>query len=362
MSESTPYPESIRVLVVDDSVFMQRLLRQLLQNEPGIEILDASAGGINALQRIKHLKPDVVTFSATIESSNSIQILADIERECPTPVIVLSSPSEQDNWVARKALQLGAFDFFPRPAEDESNFQTIRAALVRKILSAGQLSRQSKRLESQRTRRRLTHNTGSLSQKKLAQISLSVARVVVIGTSTGGPQALRTLFSSLPEGFPLPILVVQHMLPNFTQSLAESLHSSSGLEIREARQGDTLIPGRVLLAPADYHLELDRRGHIQLNQKPPQCGVRPSVDVTLFSAARYFKGKVLSVILTGMGQDGLEGVRFLNAAGGRCLAEHESSCVVYGMPRAIIENNLAQAVVPLEQMAAQIQHALSEWQ
>lgn len=361
MNESTAYPESIRVLVVDDSVFVQRLLRQWLQNEPGIEVLEASAGGINALHRIKHLKPDVVTLSPEVESGNGIQILEAIGRECPTPVIVLSSPSDADTQVARKALQLGAFDFFPRPVDDASQIQGVRNELVRKIRSAGQWAQQARRLESQRTHRRLSHSTGGLSQKSLADISTGVARAVVIGTSTGGPQALRTLFARLPDGFPLPILVVQHMLPNFTQSLAESLHTVSGLEIREARQGDTLMPGRVLLAPADYHMELDRRGHILLNQKPPHCGVRPSVDMTLLSAAHFFKGRVLAVILTGMGQDGLEGVRALKMAGGRCLAEHESSCVVYGMPRAIIENHLAQAVVPLDKMAEQIQRVLADW-
>ncbi|MGE3726504.1 MAG: chemotaxis-specific protein-glutamate methyltransferase CheB [Candidatus Sericytochromatia bacterium] len=361
MNESTAYPESIRVLVVDDSVFVQRLLRQWLQNEPGIEVLEASAGTINALQRIKHLKPDVVTLSPEVESGSGIQILEAIGRECPTPVIVLSSPSDSDTQVARKALQLGAFDFFPRPVENQAQIESVRNELVRKIRSAGQLAQQSRRLESQRTNRRLARTTGGLSQKSLAQISTGVARAVVIGTSTGGPQALRTLFARLPDSFPLPILVVQHMLPNFTQSLAESLQTDSGLEIREARQGDTLVPGRVLVAPADYHMELDRRGHIQLNQKPPQCGVRPSVDITLLSASRYFKGRVLAVILTGMGQDGLEGVRALKEAGGRCLAEHESSCVVYGMPRAIIENHLDHGVVPLPQMAEQIQRLLSDW-
>lgn len=361
MNESTASPESIRVLVVDDSVFVQRLLRQWLHNEPGIEVLEASAGTINALQRIKHLKPDVVTLSPDAESGTGIEILEAIARECPTAVIVLSSASDSDTLVARKALQLGAFDFFPRPIENQAQTQNRRHELVRKIRSAGQWVQQSRRLESQRTNRRLVHTTGGLSQQSLAQISTSVARAVVIGTSTGGPQALRTLFASLPDSFPLPILVVQHMLPNFTQSLAESLHTASGLEIREARQGDTLMPGRVLVAPADYHMELDRRGHVQLNQKPPHCGVRPSVDITLFSATRYFKGRVLAVILTGMGQDGLEGVRALNEAGGRCLAEHESSCVVYGMPRAIIEHHLAHGVAPLPQMAEQIQRLLSDW-
>lgn len=361
MSEQTPYPDAIRVLVVDDSLFVQRMLRQLLQDEPDIEVLDASVGGINALQRIKHLKPDVVTLSAE-EVSGSIQILEAIDRECPIPVIILSSQSDQAQQVVRKALQLGAYDLFPRPVPEQGDaLLQVREELVRRIRSAGQLSRQSRRLASQRVRPRLSHASDGLTQKALGQIATSAAKLVVIGSSTGGPQALHTLFSTLPAGFPLPILVVQHMLPNFTQSLAKSLHTSSALEIREARQGDVLVPGRVLLAPADFHMELDRRGRIVLNQKPPHCGVRPAVDITLISATQYFQGRVLGVILTGMGQDGLEGIRHLRQAGGRCLAEDASTCVVYGMPRAVIENQLADSVAPLHQIADQMQRLLIEW-
>ncbi|PIQ25821.1 chemotaxis response regulator protein-glutamate methylesterase [bacterium (Candidatus Blackallbacteria) CG17_big_fil_post_rev_8_21_14_2_50_48_46] len=360
MSKQASYPDAIRVLVVDDSVFAQRILRQLLQNEPGIEVLDTPASGINALQRVKHLKPDVITLSAE-EETQILQILTQIDSECPTPVIVLSSQTDQTQEVARKALQLGAYDLFPRPNSDnELELQKLRSELIRKIRSAGQLSRQSKRLALQRSRPRLKTQT-TLSQKALAKMTTGVAKAVVIGTSTGGPQALHSLFSELPAGFPLPILVVQHMLPNFTQSLAESLHAVSALEIREARQGDILMPGRVLVAPANYHMELDRRGRIELNQKPPHCGVRPAVDMTLISASRFFQGKVLGVILTGMGQDGLEGIRALHEAGGRCLAEEASSCVVYGMPRAIIENHLADEIAPLPQIAHRIQYLLSEW-
>lgn len=359
MSEQPACPEVIRVLVVDNSLFVQRLLRQILQNEPDIEVLDATAGTINALERIKHLKPDVVTLS-TEEASDSIQILEAIDRECPIPVIVLNSHPDPSQQIACQALQRGAYDLFPRPlGQQEDELNLLRQELVRRIRSAGQLSRQSRRLALQRTRS--LKQTRELSTQDLGQLATSVAKLVVIGASTGGPQALHTLFAALPANFPLPILVVQHMLPNFTQSLAKSLHTISALQIREARHGDVLIPGRVLLAPADFHMEIDRRGRIALNQKPLHCGVRPAVDMTLISASQYFQGRVLGVILTGMGQDGLEGIRYLRQAGGRCLAEDASTCVVYGMPRAIIENQLADSVAPLHLMADRIQRMLIEW-
>ncbi len=333
------YP--IRVLIVDDSAFIRHTLAKHLEADPNITVVGRASDGLDALAQIQAIKPDVVTLDVEMPRMDGLTALRRIMAECPTPVVMLSAHTQQGARSTIQALMRGAVDFVPKPATNTSIQNVIRELIAKvKIAAITPASPHA------------THPTAPLVliDKVKPQSLRKGDHVVVIGASTGGPRALRQIISDLPGDLPAAIVMVQHMPPSFTRALAQRLDEGSSLTVREAKDGDRLARGLALLAPGNYHLEIDGR-RVSLNQAPRRNGVRPAADVSMESAAAHYGAAVIGVVLTGMGSDGTLGARSIKAEGGMVIAEHESTSAVYGMPRSVIEANLADQVVPLPQVA-----------
>jgi two-component system, chemotaxis family, protein-glutamate methylesterase/glutaminase len=332
----------IRILIVDDSAFVRYNLSRGLETDPELKVVGSVQNGLEALRNMEKLKPDVVILDVEMPEMDGLTTLKRIMAECPTPVIMFSGLTQQGARTTVQALMRGAFDFVPKP-EDRFGLSTVIEALKIKVKAAktGQLVT----LQS--------HQTSPLMSPSKAgpQSFRNEDTLVVIGASTGGPRALQQLLSALPADLPAAILITQHMPAGFTRSLAQRLNEISSLRVQEAVSGDRLARGLVLLAPGDFHLTVTKSGQVRLDQSPRRHHVRPAADVTMESAAQHYGSAVIGMILTGMGTDGAEGAAQIKAAGGRVIAEHESSSVVYGMPRSVVEAGLADRVVPLSAMA-----------
>jgi len=347
-SENT---QTIRVLVVDDSAFMRLSISRGLDALPGIEVVGTARDGEDALEQVLRLAPDVVTLDIEMPRLNGLGALRRIMAESPRPVIMLSSLTTEGSSETMQALVLGAVDFVAKPV-NRANVTAVMDELAEKIRSTvharlpapyqpGLPAQQPSRArEGKPTRGLLKHD-----------------RIVLIGSSTGGPRALNTVIPSLPADLRAAVLVVQHMPAGFTRSLAERLDNQSNLRVKEAEPGDRPEVGLVLLAPGGFHMTIDETGTIGLNKNPPVHGVRPAVDVTLASLVKKYGPAVISVILTGMGNDGTNGSALVHNAGGRVIAEDASTCVVYGMPRSVVEAGIVDEVVPLPEIARAITQA-----
>ncbi|MHB8992426.1 MAG: protein-glutamate methylesterase/protein-glutamine glutaminase, partial [Chloroflexota bacterium] len=342
--------------------FMRYVISKELSADPALQVVGMARDGIDAMQKIALLKPDVVTMDLEMPRMDGLTALERIMREEPVPVILLSSWSQEGAAVTIRALELGAADFVPKPsAFQTSSAETVWRQLVAKVKGAGGLDgrRLGGRapLSSPRPRETVAPTTpvAAAGRGRAAKAE----RVVVVGTSTGGPRALFEVVPRLPAKLPAGVLLVQHMPPGFTRSLASRLNDVSPLEVREAVEGDTIEPGLVLLAPGDYHMAVRRAGRVSLEKSPPVHGVRPSVDVTMESAASVYGAATIGVVLTGMGTDGTSGAIAIRRAGGTVMAEDESTCVVYGMPRSVRDAGAADRVIRLEAMAEAIVDAVS---
>jgi two-component system chemotaxis response regulator CheB len=345
--------KAIRLLIVDDSAFMRQLLRDVLSQFPEVRVVDTANNGEQALTKIQQLRPDVVTMDVEMPVMDGLTALGRIMKECPLPVIMVSSLTQQGADTAMKALELGAIDCVGKPTGGilAINPKTFGLEVAQKVIAASQAHTKTLAL---RPPVQPLASRPTLRRPKL--------RGVIIGTSTGGPRALQAVLPALPANFPVPILVVQHMPPGFTASLAKRLNEMSAITVREAQEGDRVEPGLALVAPGDYHLMLRRDGTVTLSQERPLWGVRPAVDMTLMSAIPVWGKDTLAVILTGMGHDGSRGVADLKRAGGRCLAEAESTCTIYGMPRTVIEAGHADLVAPIHQVAQSIVDFVDHWE
>lgn len=353
---------SIKVLVVDDSAFMRYVISKELSADPALQVVGMARDGIDAMQKIALLKPDVVTMDLEMPRMDGLTALERIMREEPVPVILLSSLSQEGAAVTIRALELGAADFVPKPsAFQASSAETAWRQLVAKVKGAGGLDGRRLGGRAPLSPPKSREATASAAPVPVASRSrvTKAERVVVVGTSTGGPRALFEVVPRLPAKLPAGVLLVQHMPPGFTRSLANRLNDVSPLEVREAVEGDTIEPGLALLAPGDYHMAVRRGGRVSLEKSPAVHGVRPSVDVTMESAASVYGAATVGVVLTGMGTDGTSGAIAIRRAGGTVMAEDESTCVVYGMPRSVRDAGAADRVIRLEGMAAAIVDAVS---
>jgi two-component system chemotaxis response regulator CheB len=341
----------IRVLVVDDSAFMRRVIGEAISAEPDMELAGVAINGLDALVKVEQLQPDVVTLDVEMPEMDGLTALRHLMSRYPRPVVMLSSLTQAGAVTTIRALTIGAVDFVAKPSGAISlDFHRVREELVAKVRAAAKA----------KVRGPIAHVDPAPAPKPHATVSRPLAasgafdRLVVIGSSTGGPRALGTVFPGLRNDGRTAYLVVQHMPAGFTHSLAERLDSLSQLTVREATAGDQLAAGTALIAPGDFHLRVSSRGSVQLDQEPKVHGVRPSVDVTLYSVAQTYGSRTVTAILTGMGSDGAAGAAAIRQAGGLVLAEDESTCVVWGMPRAVVERGGADRVVPLDGMAAAI--------
>lgn len=339
----------VRVLVVDDSALMRKLIPQMLAADESIEVVGTAMDGTFCLKKIEELKPTVVTLDLEMPGMNGIDALKEIMRRRPVPVIVFSSHSTEGALVTMKALGLGAFDFVPKPKDTAAHMVETARELIAKVKAASECKLKPRILAG-----------APLKPEKGPASSGTPNKIIAIGVSTGGPQALEYVLSQLPGDFPATITVVQHMPEGFTDMFAKRLDEICPLRVKEAQSGDVLQPGRVLICPGSRHMKVKRLPLADiavLSDEPRVNGHRPSADVLLKSVAEEFKSNAVGVLMTGMGDDGAEGLGAIKREGGMTIAQNEESCVVYGMPKAAIERGYANRVVGLDVMGATLQAA-----
>lgn len=340
--------ERIRVLVVDDSALMRKLIPAILARDSSIEVIGTAMDGAFALKKIEELQPDVVTLDLEMPRMDGMEMLRLIMRRAPLPVILFSTHSKEGGYTTLKALALGAVDFLAKPKEAAAGrLEEIADQLIAKIKVAKHAAK--RKLPPAVVAEDFPVRKG----KKETRPSLPPRRVIAVGISTGGPNALQYMLSQIPADFHSAIVVVQHMPEGFTGMFAKRLDECTSLEVREARSGDLLLAGRVLICPGNRHIMIRRmpRGDIAvLSDAPPVNGHRPSADVLFHSAAQEFSLTAIGILMTGMGDDGAEGLGAIQAAGGLTIAQSEETCVVSGMPRAAIQRGYADKIIPLDDL------------
>jgi two-component system chemotaxis response regulator CheB len=340
----------IRVMVVDDSPLVRKIAGDILGADPGIEVVATAANAEFALNKLEREAPDVITMDIEMPGIGGLEAIRQIMSRQPTPIIVLSAHARRGAELTLQALEAGAVDFMLKPSVSLSGgLDAVARELIEKVRGASGIQMPQEAAQPARTK-----------PAKVAAVPTSgpapcdVHQLVAVGTSTGGPVALKTVLSELPTDFPLPIVVVQHMPPVFTRAFAERLNAVCRLQVKEAEEGDALLAGRVLIAPGDYHLVVLRsapRPRVSLHQRELVSGHRPSVDVLMHSVAREYGAAAIGVIMTGMGKDGAQGLRQLHRSGGLVLAQDRESSVIYGMNREVILNGDADQVLPVEDIA-----------
>jgi two-component system chemotaxis response regulator CheB len=339
----------LRVLVVDDSAYVRKVIRQMLSRSPFIEVVGAARDGSEALEMAEQLQPDVITCDLIMPVLDGVGFVREQMARRPVPIVVVSIANDGSE-LALAALDAGAVDFIQKPTAlaTEKIFE-VSEELIEKVKAAAQVP--MARLNAPLEHRPAAGPVAAASRAGLVD-------VVVLGISTGGPQALKYLIPQLPADFPVPIVMVMHMPVGYTEMYAQKLDEISPLRIGEAREGDILKAGEVLLAPAGRHLTLRRQpsGEVaaHLDARPFDAPHRPSIDVLFRSAAETFGSRTLGVVMTGMGSDGKQGAAWIKSQGGLVFTEDEQSCVVYGMPLSVVEAGLSDKSVPLENMAMSI--------
>ena len=339
----------IRVLVVDDSALMRKMIPQILASDPEIEVVGTAMDGLFALKKMKELRPDVVTLDMSMPRMDGIETLRHIVEDFGTPAIIVSSLAQRDAELTFQALEIGAFDFVTKPQDAISMHITeIGGELIEKVKAVYENP-----LARLRVARIEPRPSPEKKQARCADFALPVDRLLAIGISTGGPNALSYLLPQFPKDFPAGILIVQHMPAGFTEMFATRLNASCEIDVKEAKDGDLVLPGRALIAPGNRHLKIKRMalGTIAvLSDAPPVSGHRPSADVLFRSVASEYGHRATGLIMTGMGADGAEGLGEIKAKGGMTVAQDEASCIVFGMPKVAIEKDHIMKIVSLREM------------
>jgi len=339
----------LRVLVVDDSAYVRKAIKQMLSRSPFIEVVGIARDGQEALEMVEQLRPDVVTCDLIMPVMDGVSFVKEQMSRRPIPIVVVSIANEGSE-LALTALDLGAVDFAQKPTAlaTEKIFE-VSDELIEKVKAAGSVP--MARLQTV-----LEREPPQVAALRSSQAGL--VDIVVLGISTGGPQALKYLIPQLPADFPVPIVMVMHMPVGYTEMYAQKLNDLSELKVSEAREGELVKPGTVLLAPAGRHLTLRRQENeevaVHLDARPFDAPHRPSIDVMFQSAADVYGNRTLGVVMTGMGADGKQGAAWIKSQGGLIFTEAEQSCVVYGMPWSVVEAGLSDKSIPLEQMAQSI--------
>jgi two-component system chemotaxis response regulator CheB len=344
--------DKIRVLVVDDSFLMRKIIADIIASDPELEVVGKAKDGQDALDKIIALSPDVVTLDMNIPVIDGLGVLEKIMEQKPTRVIMFSAYTRSGASATMNALDMGAVDFIAKPAGEISlGLEELKEEIVSKIKLAAQI-KLDRYIATRKAFRVPREETTAQGIKKL----------VIIGASTGGPKAVLDVMMGLSGSLPAAFLVVQHMPKGFTLSFAERIAWQSGMRAKEAEEGDILAAGKVYVAPAGYHMTLDRNEEsfrVRLNQDAYVNFVRPAIDVTMFSGVELFGKDTLGVVLTGMGKDGLEGVRKIKEAGGRIIIQDEDTSVIWGMPKSIFKAGLADEVLPVQKIPEAIIRAVN---
>ena len=357
--------EKLRVLIVDDSAFVRRRLTRILGEAPDLEVVGSAEDGLHAVHQVKRLRPDVVTMDIEMPVMDGISAVRRIMREVPTPILMFSALTQEGARATLDALEAGAVDFLPKNfgggAQDRQD--AAENALRNKVLAVKRC-----RLQEPGTGRgqAIPSVPGVRPQPGVVPAIRDTAgsgnyRLVAIGASTGGPVALQTILGSLPAEFPVPLVAVVHMPASFTPTFAERLDSLCKIKVSEARDGVRLRAGQALLAPGGKQLIIEKHGDkdvVRIKQGAADQTYKPSVDITLGSAARSYPGKVLAVVLTGMGSDGKQGAGVLKSGGSTVWSQDEESSVVYGMPQAVEKAGLSDRVLPLSEIGPMLRRCV----
>jgi two-component system chemotaxis response regulator CheB len=341
---------------------MRKMIGRIVGDAPDLNVVGYARDGAEAVAKVSELDPDVVTMDVEMPVLDGVGALKQIMHTRPTAVVMLSSETQSGAETTLKCLDLGAVDFVGKPSGSISlDIQKIGGELVTKIRMASKV----------RPNHFRSHPAVVHQEAPAAIIAPPVDRglrthssphVLVIGASTGGPRALQAIVPRIPKDIGIPVVIVQHMPPTFTSSLAKRLNSDSAISVCEASNGSKLTPGLALVAPGGFHMEFDSNGVARLTLDPPMHGVRPAVDVTVNSLVRIFGAHTLAVLLTGMGHDGARGLKAVHDCGGQTMAEDESTCVVYGMPKSAVEMGAVDRLLPLPQLASAVVEALERVQ
>ncbi len=345
---------SIRLFIVDDSAFMRKAISMMVEDADDVQVVGTARDGLEAIEKIKKLHPDVVTLDIEMPRMDGLTALRRIMQECPVPVIMVSSLTYEGARETIEALETGAIDFIPKQFSFVSMGQVeIKEQLLQKIRAAAES--RFRRFRKRIARKPIT------PPKQIHFPRMPSVKIIVVGISTGGPLSLQKVIPRLPAEFPVPIAIVQHMPPNFTRLLAERLDNLSALHVVEAQDNMPLSPGQVFIAPGGWHLYLRKRINgtlIRLSKEPRDLLFRPSADVLFESASQIYGKDVLGIVMTGMGKDGLQGAKKIKQAGGKIIAQDEDTSVVYGMPRVVVEAGIADAVLPLEKIPQALSQAV----
>ncbi len=338
--------DPIKVLVVDDSSFMRKIIPQILEEDKEIKVIDTARDGLEAIKKLEQLKPDVITLDVEMPGMDGLETLNKIMKEYPTPVIMLSAYTPKGAEITLKALEYGAVDFVRKPSGEISlDIKKVQKELIEKIKIAKTIDLSKLKFISKK----------QISIDKSCNLKTeTIKAIVIIAASTGGPRALNEILSKLEKkNFPVSYLVVQHMSCGFTATLASRLNLISLLNVKEAEDKEEIRPETIYIAPGNFHMEIENinnRIYIALNQKPTLHGVRPAADYTMTSVANNFKYNMISVILTGMGKDGAAGAEKIKEKGGKVIAQDKNTCVIFGMPRVAIEKGIVDIVSPLQEI------------
>lgn len=344
-----------RVLLVEDSLIAQAILKRILNASGNVEVVGVAKTGLEALLMIPQLNPDVICTDLHMPQMDGLQFTYEVMAKTPIPILVISaSVQEEDTKNVFALLDAGAVDIFPKPLiQDISEYEAIQAALVQKIQVLSGVRVFTRYRKSPTAVPQTLVTLPPMSARALGQVSR--VKVVAMGASTGGPQALKTILAALPADWPTPILVVQHISFGFLQGLIDWLMLHCALPIRIAKAGEMPQRGVIYFPPERMHLNIDHRGQFAMSAGPKVDGHRPSVTAMMESVARYYRGAALGVLLTGMGRDGADGLAAIAQAGGHTIAQNEATSVVFGMPKEAIALNGARQVLPVEQIAAAMQ-------
>ena len=367
---------AVKVLVVDDSGFFRRRVSEILSSDSNIQVVGTATNGREAIDQVLALKPDVITMDYEMPMMDGITAVRQIMQRCPTPVLMFSSLTHEGARVTLDALDAGAVDYLPKNFEDISrNPDKVKQLLCEKVHTVSRSNRRystfctssvsTPPVSSRGTTSTLAttaFRTGATTPAPAAPATRSAPKrkaykLVAIGTSTGGPVALQRVLTQLPANFPAPIVLIQHMPAAFTKAFADRLDKLCRIRVKEAEDGDVLRPGLALLAPGGKQMMIDGRGAVRILPGDDRLNYKPCVDVTFGSAAKSFHDKVLAVVLTGMGADGREGARLLKQSGSQVWAQDEASCVIYGMPMAVVKANLSDAVYGLDDIGRNLAEA-----
>lgn len=361
--------DTIKVLVVDDTIVYRKIVGDALKQMPGIEVVGTANNGKIALSKIKTLKPDLMTLDIEMPEMNGIELLQELQHmENPPLVIMVSTLTHQGGELTLRAMELGAFDVLPKPEEGKmaENMLKVKQTLEPIVKHVkrhkfGIIDRPPIRPKPEAKVRPKASELKAIAQPARSRVAgiRSKSEIIGIGISTGGPNALSKMIPMLPKDLKVPVLIVQHMPPVFTASLANSLDKKSAIEVREARDGDTITPGTVLIAPGGKQMKivagadgLTRK--IKITDDPPENSCKPSADYLFRSIAQHYVGRATGVIMTGMGSDGSKGLVQMKNNGSVIIAQDEKTCTVYGMPKEPTESGIVDVIAPLEKIADEI--------